>query len=1671
MRVSARNHPARLFLGGVMSFCLALIIQLSTGFAAAQDAPESCGPPYQISWPAANPVWSFCWTPPDNSSGVDGSGIELRNVSYKGKAVLRQAHIPVLNVHYDPGGCGGGPSLSYRDWQNSPMPFEANNALAIGYAEPSEPPKTVCDHPGTDAGQFSGVAVEKGIDKLILTTQLQAGHYRYIQTWTFYLDGTIEPRLAFTAINSPCTTKPHDHHAYWRFDFDIDGPNDDVVEELNGSTWKIRASETSRKNAPGRMWRVRDKRTGNGYIVEPGAHDGIADNWGAADIWALLYQATELDDGGAVAGPGGDAIHLGNYLSGANINGRNVVLWTHAMHRHATGIGCQLVGPTLKPFGLSSSSASPTPAFQGTPTPTATPVLAGSPSPTATPVGSATPTPTSTPIGTATPAASATPTPLLDGDNPCCGKKPAFVPFAGPVALATHSQNANAPTALVIWDLTYANLAGALVGTQWKNSSSPPTQSFSQPGWSALGTVFGITLDDKGNVYLSATKVYSAHAVSGGILGPGGGYGDILKLDANSGAPSRLVQTDSAAHTYVTGATRMPNTGPGLGNIHFSCTYQKLYVTNFEDGNIYCINPTGGPGGTASIDALWDHGHNLPTAILFPGMTARTAIEDDDNITSNPGAPFTQLSRRAWAVQVYNGRCYYGIWNEDMSRPSATVSNEIWSVALNSSGNFVGPAKVEIVVPPLTTQIYSNPVADISFDSGGKMLVAERGMSSDTGWSAHDARVLEYAWTGSNWTQPVLNRYDIGNFVYLSQKANAAGGCDYDFSPGGRMWATGNLLLGGIYGLQGAPMGGGVVGPTNSLLIDLDNNVTGGEKGNVGDVEVTCPSSATPTPTPTPTLTPTPTPAGNTCCGAKPPLQGVPNYATTYGTFTGQIAVATMRADLASGPSVVIWDLTNQATAPVGAAWNGVVNPPTSFYTHPAWAKASIGDVFGLTLDKSGNIYVTTSTSYGTNVMGSSSVLPGTPGRGDIYRLDANNGTASRFVQSINNSTYQSSSPNKLPNTGPGLGNIHYSCVYDKFYVSNFEDGLIYRIDGNGNILSRWDHGHNLPTAIPPSPALDDTDLLSGNSTPPFTQLGRRVWAVQDWSGRLYYSIWGEHGGGSGGVPNDPPNEIWSIGLTSTGDFTGSARREVLLAAFNPPTWDFSNPISDISFRSSGEMLLAGRTMGSNTSTGTNFAPLLEYTWNGSLWIQAVPNKYKVGSYGGFGCSAGGCDYDEGPNGRVWATGNAIGTSTSSAISGLQGLPFSGGVVPNSILIDVDNDIIQGDKARSGDVEIPCSTSGASSTATPTATPSPTASAKPTATPSATATPVSSATPTPSPSGTPTATPSATKSPTATATPSLSSTPTATPSATKSPTATATPSLSSTPTATPSATKSPTATATPSLSSTPTATPSATKSPTATATPSLSSTPTATPSSTKSPTATPSPSTSSTVTPTPSPATPTPTPAASCVAIIKDVICKTDGSFTLTFSVTNNTGQSVTTILLTPPAGSVFTLNPQMSVPPGGSLANGASIDLSITLTGAQPKETVCILVTFMNKQGCVCTMDVCVILPDCCATTSKDASKIECNKDGTYTYLTQITNNSGHSTSYIYLYPPAGVTMTPNSFTEPGGLVVGDAFQTPPIVITGAQPGEFCFDISLHEGKMLGCCMARQCITLPVCK
>ena len=146
------------------------------------------------------------------------------------------------------------------------------------------------------------------------------------------------------------------------------------------------------------------------------------------------------------------------------------------------------------------------------------------------------------------------------------------------------------------------------------------------------------------------------------------------------------------------------------------------------------------------------------------------------------------------------------------------------------------------------------------------------------------------------------------------------------------------------------------------------------------------------------------------CCGEKPHFED-PAYSSV---FTGQVAVATCYADLPADAVLVVEDLKNQATAPLNTNYA----PP--FYHGPgsSWSQANLGDIFGLTLDDSGSIYVTATTAYSIDIYPTGKTAM------DIYQIDGGSGAISLFKA-------LPQSPATLP--GAGLGNIAYDCTHKNF--------------------------------------------------------------------------------------------------------------------------------------------------------------------------------------------------------------------------------------------------------------------------------------------------------------------------------------------------------------------------------------------------------------------------------------------------------------------------------------------------------------------------------------------------------------------------------------------------------------------------------------------------------------
>ena len=333
---------------------------------AAASVPARAGSPTcsgasenLMSWPEGAPVWEFCWVRPADSSGPSGSGLEIRDAYYRGNLVFKRAHVPMLNVDYDPGGCG-----CFRDWLHSEQTYRTDNPIAPGYYQPPFPAETVCDHAtnplvppgdcpwGGPGPCLEGVSVEPFPDHLRLTSQAQAGWYRYSLRWEFYQDGTVLPTFGFGTYNTSCSGATHRHHAYWRFDFDIDDPGTDTVSQVGGSLPGAIAQEAERTWEDGNVtWEVRDSASGRGYRLTPGAQDVLlaADGFSKNDLMVSLYHSTELSDGG-----GGCAINPGTIVNGEAVLDTDVVMYYRGGVRDVVGVDiheCKVAGPVLTPLG------------------------------------------------------------------------------------------------------------------------------------------------------------------------------------------------------------------------------------------------------------------------------------------------------------------------------------------------------------------------------------------------------------------------------------------------------------------------------------------------------------------------------------------------------------------------------------------------------------------------------------------------------------------------------------------------------------------------------------------------------------------------------------------------------------------------------------------------------------------------------------------------------------------------------------------------------------------------------------------------------------------------------------------------------------------------------------------------------------------------------------------------------------------------------------------------------------------------------------------------------------------------------------------------------------------------------------------------------------------------
>lgn len=413
----------------------------------------------------------------------------------------------------------------------------------------------------------------------------------------------------------------------------------------------------------------------------------------------------------------------------------------------------------------------------------------------------------------------------------CCAKTPPVSLFGGnPVLLGTDSGDFAASFVLHVFDISgFASQIAAPPIPSW---AAP---RYEHPMWTqqVLGTVFGVTADGAGNMYLSNCIWYPIH--DNGTLG--GDEGAVTRIDGVTGNPSLLVNLPQSPLSP-------PISPGGLGNLTWSCTYQSLYVTNFADGRIYRIDPSALPG--QRIKSAWDF------------ATDALDLSGNPEVGDPPGP--VGYGERVWGIAVGNDKLFVSQWNRDYNNLGNGQNNKIWSVDLGPMGDPVPGSKVtEIVLAGLP----KSAVSDLAFDANCCLYAAQKTIHLqplDLNCSgAHESNLLKFCWEpnleGSGYQWVEQGSFGVGDAITPygaggAQPDSTAGGVGVDNGNGGRVWATGDYLYVDettspkvyTYGAAGLAQTGG--NSSNYIAIDFDGDVSleapAYDKREIGSCEVIC---------------------------------------------------------------------------------------------------------------------------------------------------------------------------------------------------------------------------------------------------------------------------------------------------------------------------------------------------------------------------------------------------------------------------------------------------------------------------------------------------------------------------------------------------------------------------------------------------------------------------------------------------------------------------------------------------------------------------------------------------------------------------------------------------------------------------------------------------------------
>ena len=244
--------------------------------------------------------WQF-----DYSTSLVPTGLTLYQVKYREHDILHQASFPVMRVEYLNDACGPFADIL---WSGNYVPIKNHGDIQSCSGE------KLCQRTFEKDGERF---LEMGVNAKL-------GEYEIYQSYVFSDRGYFDALLFSRGLQC---AEDHRHHAHWRFDFDIDGPDHDQVFRNAGFLQSSEFNDT--REATG-FWSVQDALTGTRVEIIPGGDDGFPDGFAQWDVAVRKYRSSESDVW--LWGPRGEIGSL--FLDDENIDRADSVFWyiTHLDH-------------------------------------------------------------------------------------------------------------------------------------------------------------------------------------------------------------------------------------------------------------------------------------------------------------------------------------------------------------------------------------------------------------------------------------------------------------------------------------------------------------------------------------------------------------------------------------------------------------------------------------------------------------------------------------------------------------------------------------------------------------------------------------------------------------------------------------------------------------------------------------------------------------------------------------------------------------------------------------------------------------------------------------------------------------------------------------------------------------------------------------------------------------------------------------------------------------------------------------------------------------------------------------------------------------------------------------------------------------------------------------------